>query len=78
MKGFARRVRDLDRAAFRAVFGLKWTPLTAVLRFFTVVGTSGFLCFALSFSAFVLKVLELEKLLLPWADVAVYWTVAVC
>src|SRR4028118_987075 len=41
LKGLVRRVRDLDRAAFRAVFGIKWAPLTALLRFFTVVGTAG-------------------------------------
>src|SRR5215210_3303441 len=35
LKGLARRVRDLDRATFRAVFGLKWAPLTSVLRLFT-------------------------------------------
>ena len=76
MKGFARRVRDLDRAAFRTVFGLKWTPLTAVLRFFTVVGTAGFLWGAFAFAAFVLTGLELPNLLVPWAAVAGSWTVA--
>src|SRR5215217_2146406 len=28
LKGFTRRVRDLDRALFRVLFGLKWAPLT--------------------------------------------------
>ncbi len=76
MKGFVRRVRDLDRAAFRAVFGLKWTPLTAVLRFFTVVGTAGFLWGAFAFAAFVLTGLEPPNLLVPWAAVAGSWTLA--
>ena len=76
MKGFARRVRDLDRAAFRAVFGVKWTPLTAVLRFFTVVGTAGFLWGALAFLAFLVTGLDLPNLLVPWTAVAGSWTVA--
>ena len=76
MKGLARGVRDLDRAAFRAVFGLKWAPLTAVLRFFTVVGTAGFLWGAFAFVAFVFTGLELTNLLVPWAAVAGSWTVA--
>jgi undecaprenyl-diphosphatase len=76
LKGFARRVRDLDRAAFRAVFGLKWTPLTAVLRFSTVVGTAGFLWGAFAFAAFFFTGLELPDLLVPWAAVAGSWTVA--
>ena len=76
MKGFARKVRDLDRAAFRAVFGVKWAPLTAVLRFFTVVGTAGFLWGAFAFAAFLLTGLDLLDLLVPWAAVAGSWTVA--
>jgi undecaprenyl-diphosphatase len=76
LKGLARRVRDLDRAAFRAVFNLKWAPLTAVLRFFTVVGTAGFLWGAFAFAAFVLTGFELPDLLVPWAAVAGSWTVA--
>ncbi|HEV2092065.1 MAG TPA: phosphatase PAP2 family protein [Rubrobacter sp.] len=72
----ARRVRDLDRAAFRAVFGLKWTPLTAVLRFFTVVGTAGFLWGSFAFVAFLLAGLKPSNLLVPWAAVAASWTIA--
>lgn len=72
----ARRVRDLDRAAFRAVFGLKWTPLTAVLRFFTVVGTAGFLWGAFAFVAFLFTGLRPVNLLVPWAAVAGSWTIA--
>lgn len=76
MKGLARRVRDLDRAAFRAVFGLKWTPLTAVLRFFTVVGTAGFLWGSFAFAAFLFTGLKIPNLLIPWAAVAGSWTLA--
>jgi undecaprenyl-diphosphatase len=76
LKGLARRVRDLDRAAFRAVFGVKWTPLTPVLRFFTVVGTAGFLWGAFAFVAFLLTGFDLPDLLIPWAAVAGSWTVA--
>lgn len=76
MKGFARRVRDLDRAAFRAIFGLKWTPLTPVLRFFTVIGTAGFLWGAFAAAAFLLTGLRFQNLLVPWAAVAGSWTVA--
>ena len=76
LKGFARRVRDLDRAVFRAVFGVKWTPLTPVMRFFTLVGTAGFLWGAFAFVAFVLTGLEPARLLIPWAAVAGSWTLA--
>ena len=69
-------MRDLDRAAFRAVFGLKWNPLTVMLRFFTVVGTAGFFWGAFAFAAFVFTGLELPNLLVPWAAVAGSWTVA--
>ena len=72
----ARRVRDRDRAAFRAVFGIKWTPLTAVLRFFTVVGTAGFLWGSFAFAAFLFTGLELPNLLVPWSAVAGSWTLA--
>ena len=72
----ARRVKELDRAAFRAVFGLKWTPLTAVLRFFTVVGTAGFLWGSFAFVAFLLAGLKPSNLLVPWAAVAASWTLA--
>jgi undecaprenyl-diphosphatase len=76
LKGFARTVRDLDRAAFRMVFGIKWPPLTAVLRFFTVVGTAGFLWGVFAFAAFLFTGLNLLDLLVPWAAVAGSWTVA--
>ena len=76
MKGFARNVRDLDRAAFRAIFGLKWPPLTAVLRFFTLIGTAGFLWGTFAAAAFLVTGLRPANLLVPWAAVAGSWTLA--
>ena len=76
MKGFTRGVRDLDRALFRALFGLKWTPLTVVMRAFTVAGTAGALWGFLAAGAFLLTGLEPLRLLIPWAAVAASWIVA--
>src|SRR5215208_2113670 len=76
LKGFTRRVRDLDRALFRALFGLKWAPLTVVMRAFTVVGTAGALWGFLAALAFSLTGFEPSHLLIPWAAVAAAWTVA--
>jgi undecaprenyl-diphosphatase len=75
LKGFTRRVRDLDRALFRVLFGLKWAPLTAVMRAFTVVGTAGALWGFLAALAFLLTGFEPLRLLIPWAAVALSWTV---
>src|SRR5215207_5502746 len=76
LKGFTRRVRELDRALFRMLFGLKWTPLTALMRAFTVAGTAGALWGFLAALAFLLTGLEPLRLLIPWAAVAASWTVA--
>ncbi len=76
MKGVARRVRDLDRALFRAVFGVKWGPLTSVMRAFTVAGTAGALWGFLAAAAFLLTGLEPSRLLIPWTAIAASWTVA--
>ena len=76
MKGLTRRVRELDRALFRMLFGLKWAPLTAVMRAFTVAGTAGALWGFLAAGAFLLTGLEPSHLLIPWAAVAASWTVA--
>ena len=76
MKSFTRRVRDLDRALFRALFGLKWAPLTAVMRAFTVAGTAGALWGFLAVLAFLFTGLEPLRLLIPWVAVATSWTVA--
>ncbi len=76
MKGVAGRVRDLDRALFRAVFRLKWAPLTGVMRAFTLVGTAGALWGFFAAAAFLLTGLQLPNLLVPWAAVAGAWTLA--
>jgi undecaprenyl-diphosphatase len=76
LKGLTRRVRDLDRALFRMLFGLKWAPLTAVMRAFTVAGTAGALWGFLAAGAFLLTGLEPSHLLIPWTAVAASWTVA--
>jgi undecaprenyl-diphosphatase len=76
LKGVARRVRDLDRALFRAVFGVKWAPLTSVMRAFTVAGTAGALWGFLAAAAFLLTGLEPSRLLIPWIAIAASWTVA--
>ena len=76
MKGLASRVRDLDRALFRAVFRLKWTPLTSVMRAFTVAGTAGALWGVFAAGSFLLTGLQLTNLLVPWVAVAGAWTLA--
>ena len=76
MKGIARKIRDLDRALFRALFRLKWAPLTSVMRLFTVVGTAGALWGFFAAAAFLVTGLHLPNLLVPWAAVAGSWTLA--
>jgi len=76
LKGIARRVRDLDRALFRAIFGVKWAPLTSVMRAFTVAGTGGVLWGFLAAVGFLLTDLEPSRLLIPWTVIAGSWTVA--
>ena len=75
-KSIARRVKDLDRALFRAVFGVKWGPLTSVMRAFTVAGTAGALWGFLAAVGFVLTGLEPSRLLIPWTAIAASWIVA--
>ena len=76
MKNLTRKIRDLDRALFRAVFGLKWPPLTTVLRAFTVAGTAGALWGFVAAGAFLLTGLRPSHLLVPWIAVAASWTLA--
>lgn len=76
-RGFAGRLRYLDRALFGAIFRWKWGPATSVLRLFTVLGTAGFLWGVVTAGAFVWRGFEpWVDLLVPWAAVAVAWTVA--
>ncbi len=76
MKNLAHKMRDLDRALFRAVFRVKWTLLTAVLRAFTIAGTAGALWGFLAAVAFLLTGLRPSHLLIPWVAVAASWTLA--
>jgi undecaprenyl-diphosphatase len=78
LKGFARTARDLDRAAFRTIFSVKWPPLTAMMRFFTLVGTAGFLWGSFAAAAFLITGLRPSYLLIPWIAVAGSWTLSEC
>ena len=76
LKGIARSIRDLDRALFRMIFGVKWAPLTSMMRAFTVAGTAGALWGFLAAVGFLLTGFDLSRLLIPWSAVAASWTVA--
>ena len=76
MKKLVHKIRDLDRALFRVVFRIKWTPLTVAMRAFTIVGTAGFLWGTLAAGAFLVTGLRPSHLLVPWVAVALSWTLA--
>ncbi len=76
MKDVAYKVRDLDRAILRVVFRFKLTPLTPVMNAFTIAGKAGALWGVMAFFAFLANGLHLHDLLVPWAAVAVSWTVS--
>jgi undecaprenyl-diphosphatase len=76
LKKLVRTIRDLDRALFRVVFRVKWAPLTAVMRAFTIAGTAGALWGILAAGAFLVTGLRPSHLLIPWAAVALSWTLA--
>ncbi len=76
MKNLVRKLWDLDRALFRVVFRVKWTPLTAVMRAFTVVGSAGFLWGALAAAGVLFTGLRPSHLLVPWVAVALSWMLA--
>lgn len=76
MKNLVLRIRDADRALFRAIFRVKWAPLTPIMRAFTIAGKMGALWGVLAFLAFLVNGLEARDLLVPWAAVAISWTVA--
>lgn len=76
MKSFVWKTRNLDRELFRAIFGLKWPPLTAVMRWFTVAGTAGALWGFVAAAAFVATGFQIRNLLVPWAVIALSWTLA--
>jgi undecaprenyl-diphosphatase len=76
LKSLLHKIWDLDRTLFRVLFRLKWQPLTAVLRAFTILGTAGFLWGALAAGAFLFTGLRPSHLLVPWVAVALAWTLA--
>ena len=76
MKNLTLKIRDLDRAMFRAIFRTKWAPLTPLMRAFTVAGKAGALWGVLAFLAFLITGFEAYNLLVPWAAVAISWIVA--
>jgi undecaprenyl-diphosphatase len=76
LKGVARRIRNLDRALFRAIFGVKWAPLTSLMRAFTIAGSAGAIWGFLAALGFLLTGLEPSRLLIPWIAIAASWTVA--
>jgi undecaprenyl-diphosphatase len=76
LKKLIRTIRDLDRALFRVIFRLKWPPLTALLRAFTIAGIAGALWGVLAAGAFLFTGLRPSHLLVPWVAVALSWTFA--
>ncbi len=78
-------MRNLDRTLFRAVFRVKWSPLTRLMRLATVVGSAGALWGFVAAAAFVATTFAagrfelqtlLSHLLVPWAATAGSWLVA--
>ena len=61
---------------FRAIFRVKWTPLTPIMRAFTVAGRAGALWGAFAFLIYLATGLESYNLLVPWIAVAVSWVIA--
>ncbi|MGI9048226.1 MAG: phosphatase PAP2 family protein [Rubrobacteraceae bacterium] len=76
MESVFKEITALDRRLFRAVFRVKWPPLTTVLRGFTVVGTAGSLWGVLAAGGFVASGMRPSSLVVPWGAVASAWTVA--
>ena len=76
MNKWVTKIRDLDRALFRRVFGIKWEPFDGVMRAFTLAGTAGALFGATAFGAFVLTGLEPLNLAVPWTAIAGSWLIA--
>lgn len=76
MSKLAHEILNVDRTLFKAVFRLKWAPLTSVMRAFTVAGTAGALWGFLAALAFLATGLKPSNLLVPWSAVAGSWLVA--
>ena len=76
MKNLVSRIRAADRALFRVIFRAKWATLTPIMQAFTVAGRSGALWGVIAALAFPTSGFEPYNLLVPWAAVAISWTVA--
>ncbi len=76
MKNLVFRIREADRALFRAIFRAKWATLTPIMQAFTVAGRSGALWGVIAALAFPASGFEPYNLLVPWVAVTVSWTVA--
>jgi undecaprenyl-diphosphatase len=76
LKNVVQRITNFDRALFRVLFRFKWAPFTSLMRGFTVAGKMGALWGVIAALAFLVTGLQPSHLLLPWAAVAVSWTVA--
>lgn len=76
MKNLVLTIRDFDRALFRTIFRIKWKPFTSLMRAFTVAGKMGALWGVIAALAFLVTGFEPSHLLVPWAAVAISWTVA--
>jgi undecaprenyl-diphosphatase len=76
MKDLIRKAVHLDRALFRAVFRMKWSPLSTLMRWFTLVGTAGALWGFIAFVAFAATGFGFWNLALPWGTIACSWLVA--
>jgi undecaprenyl-diphosphatase len=81
----ALKIRDLDRALFRAIFRFKWAPFTRLMRAFTIAGTAGALWGLFAAAALLVLVVAAGRvepstlvscLLVPWTAVAGSWFVA--
>ena len=58
------------------MFSVKWTPLTPIMRAFTVAGRAGALWGVFAFLAYLAIGFETYNLLVPWTAVAVSWVIA--
>jgi undecaprenyl-diphosphatase len=76
LKNLVSKVRDLDRALFRVIFRFKWAPFTSLMRVLTIAGRAGALWGVIAALAFLVTGFEPYNLLVPWAAVAVSWTLA--
>ncbi|MBA2442392.1 MAG: phosphatase PAP2 family protein [Rubrobacter sp.] len=76
MSSFGKRAYKLDVVLFRALFDIKWAPLTRVMRGFTVAGTAGALWGFFAGVAFLFTGLDPVNLLFPWAGIALSWLLA--